>query len=275
MPQRISRAAWTAGAGMLLLAMAACWGAAVAACNPGLIGEGRVASVTGETTFRLTDGREIRLAGLVPASALDPIGETATASAHRGTAALESLLRDRAVTLRGVGPKPDRYGRLSAFVYAGDERSLNARLLAEGLGVASGDDGGFAGCAIALLSSEAEARAAQKGVWADPAATKNTERPDDILPWIGRFVVAEGKIVSVREAGGTVYVNFGRRWTRDLAVTIPKRMIRSFGASGLVPKALEGRTVRVRGFVEQRGGPRIEALAPGQIEVLVGTPLSR
>ena len=31
----------------------------------------------------------------------------------------------------------------------------------------------------------------------------------------GRFVLVEGKVLSVRESGGTIYVNFARRWTRD------------------------------------------------------------
>ena len=111
-------------------------------------------------------------------------------------------------------------------------------------------------------------RCARRGLWTEAAAIKNTERADDILPWIGQFVVAEGKIASVREAGGTVYVNFGRRWTEGFAITISRRMIRRFDAWGIALKSLENRTVRVRGFVEQRIGPRIEALGPGQIELV-------
>ena len=35
----------------------------------------------------------------------------------------------------------------------------------------------------------------------------------------------------------------------------------------LAPKALENRRVRVRGWVEERNGPRIEAASPEQIEI--------
>lgn len=80
--------------------------------------------------------------------------------------------------------------------------------------------------------------------------------------------MVEGKVLSVRESGATIYANFGRRWTRDFAITILKRHRRDFAAAGIDPKELEGRRVRVRGWVEQRRGPMIEAAAPEQIEVV-------
>ena len=63
-------------------------------------------------------------------------------------------------------------------------------------------------------------------------------------------------------------MNFGRRWSEDFTVTIAKRNGRMFSAAGLEPKKLERARVRVRGFIEERGGPWIEASRPEQIEVL-------
>jgi hypothetical protein len=40
--------------------------------------------------------------------------------------------------------------------------------------------------------------------------------------------------------------------------------------AGLEPKSLENKSVRVRGFVEIRTGPRIEVLRAGQIELIGG-----
>ena len=82
----------------------------------------------------------------------------------------------------------------------------------------------------------------------------------------GHFALVEGKVVSVRESGATIYLNFGRRWSTDFTVTILKRNARSFTAAGLEPKTLAGRRVRVRGWIEERGGPWIEATRPEQIE---------
>ena len=123
-------------------------------------------------------------------------------------------------------------------------------------------------CAAALAAAEATARVAKRGIWADSTVIKNTESPGDILAGIGRFMLVEGKVLSVRQAGATTYLNFGRNWTRDFAVTIPKRMIPVFEGAGIVLKSLENRRIRVRGWIEARGGPRIEALRVGQIELL-------
>ena len=59
-------------------------------------------------------------------------------------------------------------------------------------------------------------------------------------------------------------MNFGRRWSEALTVTISKRNERNFAAAGLDPKRLENRRVRVRGWIEERNGPRIEAASPEQ-----------
>ena len=69
----------------------------------------------------------------------------------------------------------------------------------------------------------------------------------------GQFALVEGKVVSVRESGATIYVNFGQRWSEDFAVTVRKRNERNFAAAGLDLQGLAGRRVIVRGFIEARG----------------------
>jgi len=236
---------------------------ATGACTFEQLKQGHVAAIIDGRTFKLADGQEVRLAGIeFPGTA---------AAIREDRATLSQLVLDRDVTLRGPNPKMDRYGRLVALVFAGDAtNSIQNLMLDRGAAAFSGDvaDSDNKSCAMELLAHETTARQARRGLWADAAAIKNTERADDILPWIGQFVVAEGKIASVREAGGTIYVNFGRRWTEGFAVTISRRMIKRFDAWGITLKSLENRTVRVRGFVEQRTGPRLEALGPGQIELV-------
>ena len=84
----------------------------------------------------------------------------------------------------------------------------------------------------------------------------------------GHFALVEGKVLSVRESGATIYVNFGRRWTTDFTVIILKRQQRTFTDAGVEPKKLEGRRIRVRGWIEQRSGPVVMAEAPEQIELI-------
>jgi endonuclease YncB( thermonuclease family) len=223
-------------------------------------GEGRVAAVIDARTFRLDDGHEVRLAGIEPAV---PDGTKAAA-------ALSAIVTGRDVTLHGQDDAPDRYGRQPAFAFlAGAETPVQSELLRRGEALVS-TEVTDKDCAAVLAAAEAEARQAKKGTWAEPAAIKNAESPGDILAGIGRFTVVEGKVLSVRQAGATTYLNFGRNWTRDFAVTISRRMMPAFEAAGLLPKSLENRRIRVRGFVEARGGPRIEVLRVGQVEVLGG-----
>src|SRR5262245_14908514 len=148
------------------LASLAVDGAAVAA--PGSFeaqGEGRVAAVIDARSFRLTDGREIRLAGVEPVSL----------EAAKRIAALSAVIAGRDVVLRGDDDAPDRYGRQTAFVFvAGEENSVQAALLSQGEAFAAGDIPDK-DCASALVAAESAGRAAKKGIWAGPSATKNAE----------------------------------------------------------------------------------------------------
>jgi hypothetical protein len=152
-------------------------------------------------------------------------------------------------------------------VLASSDSLVQSQLLSQGDALVAADVADK-DCASVLNAAEAAARQAKRGAWADPAAIKNTESPGDILAGIGRFIVVEGRVLSVRQAGATTYLNFGRNWTRDFAVTISRRMMPAFAAAGIDFKSLENRRIRVRGWVEARGGPRIEALRVGQIELI-------
>jgi hypothetical protein len=123
-------------------------------------------------------------------------------------------------------------------------------------------------CATELLAREKNARQARLGLWSDPYyVVREAEKPVDVLADRGRFALVQGKVSSVRTSGATTYVNFGRRWSEDFTVAILKRNERSFVAAGLDPGKLAGRRVRVRGWIEERGGPWIEATRPEQIEL--------
>lgn len=217
-------------------------------------GEGRVAAIVDARSVRLDDGREIRLTGIEPTAATKQ--------------ALTAQLVGRDVTLRNTDGTPDRYGRQAALIFIGEsETSVQAMLLAQGDAIVSTEIADK-DCAAALMAAEAEARRQKKGSWADPSAIKNAESPDDILAGIGRFMVVEGKVLSVRQAGATTYLNFGRNWTHGFAATISKRTLPAFESAGIAIKSLENRRIRVRGWVEGTAGPRIDVLRVGQVELL-------
>jgi len=235
--------------------------AAQEACKLATIGAGGVAAVRDGRTLTLRDGRELRLAA---------IETPGTAQAETARAALATLASGSELTLKRLGTNDsDRYGRVVAFAFpAGGAHSLQQALLEQGLARVSGRIGDKA-CADALLGSERAARAAARGLWSDPNfAPLPAEHLAQLAAERGHFALVEGKVLSVRESGSTIYVNFGRRWTRDFTVIVAARQKRAFAAAGVEPKALEGKRIRVRGWIEQRGGPVIEAAAPEQIEFI-------
>jgi endonuclease YncB( thermonuclease family) len=236
-------------------AMLVCNAAAQEPCKLTVIGNANVASVRDGRTLLLSDGRELRLAGI----------EVSDDS----RAAIQALAAGHSLRLERLGAERDRYGRVVAFAFPGDAtQSLQRAMLEAGQARVSARIGDKA-CADDLLSAEKAARAAGRGIWADPNfAPLSAENLARLAALRGQFALVEGKVLSVRESGATIYVNFGRRWTRDFTVIILKRVSRAFTAAGVEPKKLEGRRIRVRGWIEQRGGPVISAEAPEQIEIL-------
>jgi hypothetical protein len=121
-------------------------------------------------------------------------------------------------------------------------------------------------CRAALLAAERSGRGSGLGIWKNNEILQSISA-ERLVAERGHFAIVEGRVVSARESGSTIYINFGRRWSRDFSVTISKRNERIFTAAGLEPKKLEGRRLRVRGYIEMRLGPWIEAVHPAQIEV--------
>ena len=229
-------------------------------CGSEAVAAGEVASVVDGRSFRLADGREIRLAGIEVPSDDD--------RAQTGVKALTTVLAGQTVELRAAGAS-DRYGRTVAYARTtGDQGQLVGHaLLAEGHARVSAQVGDPA-CAAELLSRERVARTAKRGLWADPRyGIMDAGKLTDLVAGRGRFAVIEGNVVSVRQQGGTIYVNFGRRWSQALTVTISKRQEGMFASAGFGPKALENKRLRVRGWIDIRNGPRIEVSRPEQIEI--------
>lgn len=234
-------------------------------CAPETIAEGRVASVIDGHSFRLADGREIKLAGIeVPLFAR--AGEEPSEPAKTAKAALVAAIEGRDVTLKAAARETDRYRRIVAYAYAnGAQSRVQDILLAQGLARVSPLPD--TACRAGLLAQEAIARNSRLGLWGNPLyAVQDAAIAGPISGRRGSFAVIEGKVLSVRASGATIYMNFAQRWIEGFAVTIRKRDERAFTAAGMTPKSLEGKNVRVRGWIEQRAGPRIEAARPEQIE---------
>ena len=238
-------------------------------CKLDAIGTGAARRVIDGRTFQLDDGQHVRLAALeVPPMPLPGESGPQTKAGLAAKSALEALLVGRPVTLQKLGPNADRYGRIVALVsIEGATRSVQQEMLAQGHALVAAEIGERA-CAALLFAAEQSARTGNLGLWGVPYyVIQQANNPAKVLAERGRFTLVEGKVLSVRESGATIYVNFGRRWSEDFTVTILKRNARTFAEGGVEPKKLAGRHIRVRGVIEKRGGPWIEAARPEQIEL--------
>jgi endonuclease YncB( thermonuclease family) len=232
-------------------------------CAGETAGNGIVASVVDGRSFRLADGREIRLAGIdVP---MMPRAGGPSPAATDARTALETMINGREITLKFAARETDRYGRVLAYAFVNGQAVQNV-MLAQGHARLSS---GAGACRAEMLAQEAKARSAKLGLWASSElGVQDAAIPAKIAAQRGHFAIVEGKVLSVRPSGATIYMNFGRRWIEGFAVTIRRRDERAFAAAGLTPKSLEGKRIRVRGIIDERPGPRIEALLPEQIEVV-------
>lgn len=228
-------------------------------------------AVDGDTLV-LDDGREVRLAGVAAPKA--PLGVRAADWPFEETArrALEEAAAGKVLELRPAAASPDRHGRLVghlAEIDDPDHASLAAGLLKRGMLQVSGDPAGR-DCGATLALAEGEAIRARLGLWSDPYYEVRDARDGAAFAsLIGRFVVAEGRVASVRTAAGRAYVNFGRRWREALSLSLSEAALRKLGGfEGLGLRS--GALLRARGVVEARRGPTIHVTDPAQIERLDG-----
>jgi hypothetical protein len=171
--------------------------------------------------------------------------------------------------LHGKADAKDRYGRLIAQVALADEpRWLTAELVASGL-LRVAPNAGELACADALLAREREARAAKKGLWAEKRfEVQKADALTELLAAKGRFAVVEGTVHRIGETSGRTYLDFGRRYTEDFTIVIPRLARDAFQAAGVDLKSMRGKRVRVRGILYSSGGPAIETRSPQALELL-------
>ena len=118
----------------------------------------------------------------------------------------------------------------------------------------------------ALYAAEEIARKAKKGMWADKAyAIRKAEtiKPDD-----AGFQIVDGVVRSLGQTEKKRYLNFGDDYLTDFTVSIDTDALTNWIAGDAPLDSLEGKRVRVRGFVYDSGGPLIRVDNPQSIEVL-------
>ena len=227
---------------------------------------GIVKSVVDGDTLILRDGREIRLVGIqAPKLPLGRRGFKAWPLAGEAKQALEKLTLGKRLTLSFGGRRMDRHGRWLAHLHTKSRLWVQGALLKEGMArVYSFADN--RAVIAEMLALEREARAAKRGIWGKDFY--QVLKAEKIERRTRGFQIVEGRVLKVALTRRRTYLNFGRDWKRDFTIVIEARSRRAFPERGARLKKLEGKRVRVRGWLRWRNGPMLTATHPEQIEVL-------
>ncbi|MCC5976691.1 MAG: thermonuclease family protein [Salinarimonas sp.] len=164
--------------------------------------------------------------------------------------------------------QPDRWGRYPVHATLPDGRAFSHVLVDEGL--ARVDPGMRTHmCERKLLEREAVARAARRGIWADPANRPlSAHQPEALAARLGDAVIVKGRVVSVGERRRNTYLDFSRRWHGGFTVVVPRDLWQELVAHGIDADFLTGRRIRVRGVLKDLRGPAIELAIAAFIENL-------
>jgi len=213
----------------------------------------------------LHDGRAVHMEGIrFPHAAQDRAPAFIEQQAFN---AIDSMARHHLLSVTALAPKEDRYDRVRGQVFNEDDPDpwLQRALLRSGMArVDIAPD--RTECAAELYAAEGEARAAHLGLWALPAyAVRN---PEGLAFDTGTFQIVQGTVLTADVKDGRAYIDFGPDWHTDFTVTIAPADMANFRREAVDPRLYAGKTIRVRGIIQQFNGPEIEIANPEQVEVL-------
>lgn len=248
-------------------------GQAYASCNLTDGGSFKIVEVVDGDTVILSSGKQVRMVGTqAPKLALNRKNFIDWPMADIAKQELETIALGRTAKLKYGGRKIDRHHRILAHLFvkndAGEEVWLQEYMLKTGLArTYSFKDN--RSCITQLLTAEATARSALKNIWGheyyqiiDATDLKRLNEKH------GTYQVIEGELRKFEHLYGQLYFNFGANYRTDFTINVGKANRMAFAQTGIDFKSLIGKKIRVRGWLEKRGGPMIEATHPEQIEFL-------
>jgi endonuclease YncB( thermonuclease family) len=231
-------------------------------------GRVQVVSVDERLDIELSDGRIVRLGGLDM-----PHPERAPETANSAREFLSARLLGRDADLIQLAGGTDRWGRTVADLVVADSQDRAAGSTAAALLTA-----GYArvrpefetrGCAVERLAIEEQARQEETGIWRDPQfAVIQSSNSNELRRWARRFVVVEGMVRRVGFARSRIYLELVPR--DGPTIVVARKLETALAREGRPVAAMVGKTIRARGALDDRFGPRIEVVDPAMIEIARG-----
>lgn len=170
------------------------------------------------------------------------------------------------VSVTPLAEQPDFLGRIPVRIEDQVIGDWRVELLADGLAMLvpeSGQD------VSELIGIEDTAIKNQSGIWSDlgpetayyvRAHDTGAENIPTARDAIGRFALIDGTIRSIEHQEWRSYLNFGSNWREDFTIALDATLRDAFANGEDFQDILQdwvGQDVRVRGVIENRGGPYI------------------
>ncbi len=234
---------------------------------------GTMTSIGNDFEIRLSSGAKLKLAGVV----LPEFSKVEKHPDMRLQAAetfrfLQDNLRASSLKISKV-QEIDRHGRQIGHIVISRTPSANLVWLQSDL-VSAGRarvsfDGPENPCAEELLKLEANARTGKQGLWAiEYYAVRQAWETGRLRQVENTFQLVTGRIAKVAETKRFTYLNFGKDWRFDFTASISASVRKRMTSAGFDTTKLEGKLVRIRGWIGYRNGPMIEITNQHQIELL-------
>lgn len=192
---------------------------------------------------------------------------------------LDDLFTNSEVMLAPSGRLKDRHNRLIRQVILKPNRQpeaedaphrwLQQHLVGEGLARVYALPSNYL-CVKELLASEREARASSKGEWRQGGAFQihpaSAVRRLNRLPQ-GSFQIVSGSLKAVTIKTRTTYLNFSDDWKTDFTALIETRLLKRKDSRWPNLKALIGKKLLIRGWLEHWNGPMIRLETPEMLTI--------
>ena len=123
-------------------------------------------------------------------------------------------------------------------------------------------------CRQALLDAESKNTARRGRHWRSRGVEIDATDLERLAEKAGRFVMVTGVVRSVGDRKRRLYLNFGENWAHDFTVSIAKRGSGKFAGDLGRLIGLTGKTVQVRGVLEESRGPLIRVIDDAQIKII-------
>lgn len=221
---------------------------------------GVVKQITKENNVILTNGQRLTLANIKVAHGINK-------------QELNHSLKGKKITYFSSGPKTDRHNRFISHIFTNhndQQKWLQADLISRGLATVYATAHNKR-CFTTLLGMEQKARKEKQGEWKNDKSLRLYEATDvetlNQHPQ-GNFVIVKGQIHSIGRSSNNTYINFDKNWRSDFTIVIASRLLKRKTLSWPHLKALVGKQVIARGWLDHWNGPMIRIEIPEMLQVI-------